>query len=246
MNKSAEQFRQFRVNLTKSDLTSLACVFRSVAKTDSWVYHRLALQAKPAKTKRRQTPMVRNSILRDSAALVWLDVWGRRSWNGTAGVGVAELHLASRRWNVAEDQLPSPWSLGAPTGRDICQRESWQLYFLSHLGLSLIHPSCSLSPPYTFLPESSNELYVGLLCSVFDPHVLSPSYNPGRFRPTSPPIQLWRRTQFLAWKWKTLPASIFPSCSLSPLHVGVDYALALHMTVLASWAKAWRHAGGQY
>lgn len=46
---------------------------------------------------------------------------------------------------MAEDQLPSPWSLGAPTGRDICQRESWQLYFLSHLGLFLIRSSCSLS-----------------------------------------------------------------------------------------------------
>lgn len=79
-------------------------------------------------------------------------VQGRYSWNGTPIVGVVEIGLARPCWNVAKDQLPSPWSLGAPTGKDICQRESWQFYFLFHLGLSLIHPSCSF-PSYSFLPR---------------------------------------------------------------------------------------------
>lgn len=59
------------------------------------------------------------------------------------------LRLAHPGLDVAKDQLPSPWSLGAPAGKDICQRESWQLYFLFHLGLSLIHPSCSF--PFSFI-----------------------------------------------------------------------------------------------
>lgn len=187
-----------------------------------------------------------NSILRDSADLVWLDVRGQRSWNGTAGVGVAELLLARRRWNVAADQLPSPWSLGAPTGRDICQRESWQLYFLSHLGLSLIHPSCSLSLLTLFFPSPLTSPTWTLLCPVFDPHVLSHPTIPVASVPFPLQYNSGVAPGFLHGSGKlSLPPSsfLFP---LSLLHVGVDYALALHMTVLASWAKAWRHAAGQY
>lgn len=78
--------------------------------------------------------------------LTWVTTHKDSCWNGTPIVGMAVLWLARPFLDVAADQLPSPWSLGAPTGKDICQRESWQLYFLFHLGLFLIHPSCSFPP----------------------------------------------------------------------------------------------------
>lgn len=58
---------------------------------------------------------------------------------GTSMVGKACLGLAGPGLDVAMDQLPSPWPLGAPAGKDICQRESWHLYFLLNLGLFLSH-----------------------------------------------------------------------------------------------------------
>lgn len=59
-------------------------------------------------------------------------------------VGKAGLWLAGPGLDVAMDQLPSPWPLGAPAGKDICQRESWHLYFLLNLGLFLSHSFLSL------------------------------------------------------------------------------------------------------
>lgn len=66
-----------------------------------------------------------------------------------AHTGTTQLLLAHLGLDVAKDQLPSPWSVGPPAGKDICQREAWQLYFLFHLGLSLIHTSCSSPFPFT-------------------------------------------------------------------------------------------------
>lgn len=68
---------------------------------------------------------------------------------GTSMVGKAGLGLAGPGLDVAMDQLPSPWPLGAPAGKDICQRESWQLYFLLNLGLFLSHSFMSF--PFFFL-----------------------------------------------------------------------------------------------
>lgn len=164
-------------------------------------------------------------------------------------VGMTRLQLARPGLDVAKDQLPSPWSLGAPAGKDICQRESWQPYFLFHLGLSLIHPSCSFplsSPSLPFLPFSSHStlllLFFFLCLSLshsplslssilsLDGFLLSSSslsVSPVSYKAPQPPP----------------PASAFPL--VSSLHVGVDDILALHMTVPANWAKAWRRAGGQ-
>lgn len=76
-------------------------------------------------------------------SLTWVSTHKNSSWHGMPNIGITQLLLAHPGLDVAKDQLPSPWSLGAPAGKDICQRESWQLYFLFHLGLSLIHTSCS-------------------------------------------------------------------------------------------------------
>lgn len=78
-------------------------------------------------------------------SLTWVSTHKDSCWHGKPNVGITGLWLACPGLDVAKDQLPSPWSLGAPAGKDICQRESWQRYFLFHLGLSLIHPSCSFA-----------------------------------------------------------------------------------------------------
>lgn len=92
-------------------------------------------------------------------SLTWFSTHRDISWHGMPNTGISQLLLAHPGLDVAKDQLPSPWSLGAPTGKDICQRESWQLYFLFHLGLSLIHTSCSSSFSFLcleFLPSFSH------------------------------------------------------------------------------------------
>lgn len=70
--------------------------------------------------------------------------------NGMSMVGKAGLRLAGPGLDVAMDQLPSPWPLGAPAGEDICQRESWHLYFLLNLGLFLSHSLMSFLYFYFF------------------------------------------------------------------------------------------------
>lgn len=137
-------------------------------------------------------------------------------------VGMTSLLLASASLDVAKDQLPSPWSLGVPAGKDICQRESWQLYFLFHPGLSLIHPSCSF--PHFF------SLFV--------------FYSPRS--PTFPLSVRWSsslKSHFLFSIFSFPEVLHLPCHSLASLHV--DDILVLHRTVPANWATAWRHAGGQ-
>lgn len=74
---------------------------------------------------------------------------------GTSMVGKAGLGLAGPGLDVAMDQLPSPWPLGAPAGKDICQRESWHLYFLLNLGLFLSHSFMSFLFFFFFCSWSS-------------------------------------------------------------------------------------------
>lgn len=116
------------------------------------------------KTNTRQTATLLPSILSDSTE-VSLDVGYYKGqllkWD--AIVGMAGLWLACPCLDVAKYQLPSPRSLGTPTGKDICQRESWQLYFLFHLGLSLIHPSCSFLPFFSLFFLFSSRLKPTLL-----------------------------------------------------------------------------------
>lgn len=88
--------------------------------------------------------------------MTWVSTHKDSCWHGTPNAGTTGLWLACPGLDVAKDQLPSPWSLGAPAGKDICQRESWQLYFLFHLGLSLIHPSCSFPFSSIFFLLSSH------------------------------------------------------------------------------------------
>lgn len=88
-------------------------------------------------------------------SLTWVATHKDSCWHSVPHVGMTGLRLARPGLDVAKDQLPSPWSLGAPAGKDICQRESWQLYFLFHLGLSLIHPSCSFFFSFIFFLLSS-------------------------------------------------------------------------------------------
>lgn len=88
------------------------------------------------KTNTRQTATLQPPVPSDSTeVLLDVDYYVQGQllkWD--AIVGMAGLWLARPCLDVAEDQLPSPQSLGVPTGKDICQRESWQLYFLSTWG----------------------------------------------------------------------------------------------------------------
>lgn len=186
-------------------------------------------------------------------SLTWVSTHKGSSWHGMPNIGNTQLLLAHPGLDVAKDQLPSSWSLGAPAGKDICQRESWQLYFLFHLGLSLIHTSCFF--PFSslclhFLPFSSHSTplsYLSLYCPSFYIFFLSlivlysylpfPSAFQMTFSSSSPSL---------------LPVTYMvpqPLSSGSPpvpsLHVGVDNILDLHMTVSANWATAWRSAGGK-
>lgn len=186
-------------------------------------------------------------------SLTWATTHKDSSWHGMPNIGNTQLLLAHPGLDVAKDQLPSPWSLGAPAGKDICQRESWQLYFLFHLGLSLIHTSCFF--PFSslclhFLPFSSHSTppsYLTLYCPSLDISFLSLfilySYLPF-------PSSL--RMIFMSSSPSVLPltymapqplSSVFPF--VPSLYVGVDNILALHMTVSANWATAWRSAGGK-
>lgn len=117
--------------------------------------------------------MVLNSILRDSAALVWLDVRGQRSWNGTAGVGVAWAAFGTsslkRGWGPAALSLV----LGCSHRQGHMPEGELATLFPLPPG-ALLNPFLLFPfPPYTFLPESPHERNVALLCSVFDPHGLS-------------------------------------------------------------------------
>lgn len=107
-------------------------------------------------------------------------------WNGMPIVGKGGLWLARPGLDVAMDQLPSPWPLGVPAGKDICQGESWQLYFLFHLGLFLSHSflslfSCASSSLYNskiILTLSCFALYPVFLkafCAYFICFTFSPS-----------------------------------------------------------------------
>lgn len=124
--------------------------------------------------KKTNTATLQPPVLSDSTEVlldVGYHVQGQLlKWD--AIVGMAGLRLARPCLDVAKDQLPSPRSLGAPTGKDICQRESWQLYFLFHLGLSLIHPSCSFLPFFSlfFLVSSRFKPTLCLLAVSFYPY----------------------------------------------------------------------------
>lgn len=116
---------------------------------------------------RKQQCCLLFSVIPLRFSLTWVTTYKDSCWNGTPIVGMAGLWLARPFLDVAMDQLPSPWSLGAPTGKDICQRESWQLYFLFHLGLSLIHPSCSFLPFFSVFFLFSSQLKPTLLLPSF-------------------------------------------------------------------------------
>lgn len=146
-------------------------------------------------------------------------------WHGTPNVGMTGLRMACPGLDVAEDQLPSPWSLGVPAGKDICQRESWQLYFLFHLRLSLIHPSCSfsfssfsslspynLTPPFyssVFLPDFPFSILLFSLSTLCIPNHL-PSFE------CLSPLPYHQCPQFLAAASLLLLLLLLhlPSCSL--------------------------------
>lgn len=86
-------------------------------------------------------------------------------------VGKAGSWLAGPGLDVAMDQLPSPWPLGTPAGKDICQRESWHLYFLLNLGLFLSHSFLSFlsfcSSPSLYNSKSFNCAHVLLIALSF-------------------------------------------------------------------------------
>lgn len=132
---------------------------------------------------------------------------------------MAVLWLARPFLDVAADQLPSPWSLGAPTGKDICQRESWQLYFLFHLGLFLIHPSCSFPPFFSIFFLSFSQLKPNVLLLSFCPqfhifHPVLPSLDPScLFRMTFPLVLIFTVPSVLPGTPHT-PCLHLPSCSL--------------------------------
>ena len=181
--------------------------------------------------------------------LTWVSTYKDSFWHKMCSVGMTPHCWRVLAWTVANDQMPSHWYFGSPAGKDICQRESWQLYFLFCPGLSLIHPSCSFpfsSPSFHFLPGSihtpspsfhhtslrlklSSFSYLCLLCSFLTPDVslLLPH--------CQVPQSLTSHFTSAAFAFPPVPS----------LHVGVDGILALHMTVPANWAKNWRRAGGQ-